>query len=65
MVRKEKNNTFSFDKVSIKNVEEYIKQGLSMKEAVRTELLKHLQEKELKYLFLSNCRFYENVNLTT
>lgn len=63
MVRIEKDHRFSIDKFSIKNIEEYIRQGLSMKDAVRTELLEYFQESDLQNLFLSNCRFYENVNL--
>ena len=64
MVRKEKNHQFSIDKRSIKNIEVYIRLGKSMKEALEIELLKYFQENDLQHLFLSNCKFYENVDLT-
>jgi len=64
MIRKEKNHSFSIDKQSIKNIETYIRLGKSMKEALKIELLKYIEENDSQNLFLSNCIFYENIDLS-
>jgi len=64
MIRKEENRSFSIDKQSIKNIETYIRLGKSMKEALEIEILKYIEEIDCQNLFLSNCKFYENIDLT-
>lgn len=57
-----KTHNFEFDKISIMNIEKIIQDGLSFKEAVKTEIEFYIEKEKLQHrIFLSACRFYENI----